>query len=213
MTGHLSWQVQAALVLSVFCMLAGLILLSFAGRADRAELRLRGVRRSAMQPTEALPEQPVAPWARVVGAVGRAVLRSGLLSRKAINDLEQTVVAGGGSRTGPALAIFVGTKLLALLSLPGLVWLTITLTHVHVYIPLAMAIGAIVGILLPDMIVSNIRKRYLKAVDTGLPATLDLLIICTEAGLSLRPRWSGFRSMRGKRPTPPPTNCASPPTK
>jgi tight adherence protein C len=44
---------------------------------------------------------------------------------------------------------------------------------------------AVIGLMLPDFIVRSIRKRYVKSVEAGMPAALDLLIICAEAGLAL----------------------------
>jgi tight adherence protein C len=45
--------------------------------------------------------------------------------------------------------------------------------------------GAIVGLLLPDFIVRRRRAVYLKAAGRGLPDALDMLVICSEAGLGL----------------------------
>jgi tight adherence protein C len=48
-----------------------------------------------------------------------------------------------------------------------------------------MAVFAVIGLMVPDFVVRSIRKRYLRGVETGMPAALDLLIICAEAGLAL----------------------------
>jgi tight adherence protein C len=41
--------------------------------------------------------------------------------------------------------------------------------------------------LLPDYVVRTLHKRHLKAVERGLPDALDMLVICSEAGLGLEP--------------------------
>ena len=48
-----------------------------------------------------------------------------------------------------------------------------------------MGACAVMGLMLPDYVVRSIRQRYLKGVEAGLPAALDLLIICAEAGMAL----------------------------
>jgi tight adherence protein C len=45
--------------------------------------------------------------------------------------------------------------------------------------------GGAVGMVLPDMIISRLRKRYLADVERGLLDALDLLVICADAGLPL----------------------------
>ena len=45
----------------------------------------------------------------------------------------------------------------------------------------------VVGLLLPDYVVRSLHKRHLKAVERGLPDALDMLVICSEAGLGLEP--------------------------
>jgi tight adherence protein C len=41
--------------------------------------------------------------------------------------------------------------------------------------------------LLPDHVVRTLHKRHLKSVERGLPDALDMLVICSEAGLGLEP--------------------------
>jgi tight adherence protein C len=45
--------------------------------------------------------------------------------------------------------------------------------------------GAVVGLLAPDYFIRRMRKKYLRRLEAGLPDALDLLIICSEAGLAL----------------------------
>src|SRR5208282_1739649 len=123
-------------------------------------------------------------WMYLLGAVGQAVLVSGLLSRKTIDALRETMTAAG-YRTGFALSLFVGAKLVLFLGLPLLAWVVIGTTGLRIPVPLVMGACAVVGLMLPDFVVRSIRKRYLKAVEIGMPAALDLLIICAEAGLAL----------------------------
>jgi tight adherence protein C len=181
MSNLAAWGV--ALGLSLLCAIAAMLMLPAAQRSARVETRIRSIRAPAGSQQEVTTEL-IPIWMRLLGAVGQMVLSSGLLSGKAIDDLRQTVTATG-HRTGPALSLFVGGKLVLLIALPLLAWIVISTTGLH--IPKFLVIGAcaIIGLMVPDYVVRSIRRRYLKAVEVGMPAALDLLIICAEAGLSL----------------------------
>ena len=172
-----------AFFFSLLCVIGGLLLMPVAKRAALAEERIRSVRMPATVRRD-VAEQPIPIWMRLLASVGQAVLGSGLLSRKAIEDLRETLTASG-NRTGPALSLFVGSKLVLLIGLPMLAWLLLSTTGMHGPALLIMGGCAIIGLVLPDYVVRGIRKRYLKQVEIGLPAALDLLIICAEAGLAL----------------------------
>jgi len=45
--------------------------------------------------------------------------------------------------------------------------------------------AAVMGLLAPDMVIRRRRRAYLRALDLGLPDALDMLVICSEAGLGL----------------------------
>jgi tight adherence protein C len=172
-----------ALGLSLVCTIAGMLMLPAAQRSARIESRIRSFR-SPTNIQEEVVDGLIPIWMRLLGAVGQAVLSSGLLSTKAINDLRETVLAAG-HRTGPTLSLFVGAKLVLFVGLPLLGWIVISTTGLHIPTFVVIVACAIVGLMLPDYVVRSIRKRYLKGVEVGLPAALDLLIICAEAGLSL----------------------------
>ncbi len=181
MSSLFAWEL--AVGLSLLCGVGGVLMLPAGQRSARVEARIRSVRMPANQ---SLDDQAstIPIWMRLIDLVGQAVLSSGLLSNKAIEDLRQTMNAAG-HRTGLALSLFVGSKLVMFIGLPLLAWITISTTGVRASVMLIMGGCAMVGLMLPDYVVRSIRKRYLKAVETGMPAALDLLIICAEAGLAL----------------------------
>ena len=116
---------------------------------------------------------------------GQVILRTGLLSARTRAELELTLASSGlHGRNG--LEIFIGSKLGLLIGLPTLAILG--LRGVHVPFPLSLLIpfaAGLGGLLLPDMIVRTRRKRYIQKVERGLPDALDLLVICSQAGLGL----------------------------
>ena len=124
---------------------------------------------------------------RIIAAIGDTVARSGLLPAKTLAELEQTL-ASGGIRSINALNVFLACKVLLLLLLPVVAYVALRrFALTGLYFAASMGAPAIVGLLLPDMIVGKIRKRYLQRVEAGLPDALDMLVICSEAGLGLEP--------------------------
>jgi tight adherence protein C len=163
---------------------ATILLYHVQARAERLSARLRLVRRNCgmTEPdgTEGLPD-PLS----IVTAIGEAIARSGALSSRTLEELRQTLhVAGFHGRQG--LGLFVGAKLVLTIGLPLAVLTIPLLLHRDLPYPGAMlALAAAVGLLAPDRIVQSLRKRYLRALESGMPDALDLMVICAQAGLGL----------------------------
>ncbi len=120
-----------------------------------------------------------------VGALGSAIMSSGVLSAKTRTELEQTLRAGGLS-TSHNLELFLGFKIVLTVGLPSLTFLL--LRHVPIKpmtFLIALAATAVAGLMLPNMIIGQRRKSYLAAIDAGLADGLDMMVICAEAGLAL----------------------------
>ncbi|MCB8875896.1 type II secretion system F family protein [Acidisoma silvae] len=123
----------------------------------------------------------------LVSAFGRGIQRSGLLSPKTLKQFEEGL-ALAGLRQGNALGLFIGAKILLVIACPLLV---IALTH-EITLPrlvshIAPFIAAIIGLLLPDKAVDSVRSAYRTKLELGVPDALDLMVICTQAGLGLVP--------------------------
>jgi tight adherence protein C len=183
MTHVMLWRVAA--IGFVLILIVAVMLLGVARRQDIVAERLRVV--------QGRGRAPVAPRANrvddVVGAIrrfGDMILQTGIFSGKSSRDLEQTLAAAG-YRPASALPLVVGSKVALMLTLPLIAWIVAGgLSGTSSQIPLVAAFGgAAVGLILPDMIVGRLRKRYLAEVERGLPDALDLLVICADAGLPL----------------------------
>jgi len=87
-----------------------------------------------------------------------------------------------GFRQDSAVSMFYGAKVLVPLSLV----LLVTLTQIYTWGPFFVyALAAGLGFLAPDFWLGNrISNRQLR-IRLGLPEALDLMVICSEAGLSL----------------------------
>src|SRR6202007_405909 len=46
-------------------------------------------------------------------------------------------------------------------------------------------IGVVVGIMGPRLVLSVMRRRFNAAIRLGTPDTIDLLVVCSEAGMGL----------------------------
>lgn len=120
-----------------------------------------------------------------VGALGSAIMSSGALSVKTRTELEMTLRAGGLS-TSHNLELFLGSKIVLTFGLPACTFLLLRHVAMKPMIFLvAVAIAAVAGLMLPNMIIGQRRKSYLNAIDAGLADGLDMMVICAEAGLAL----------------------------
>ncbi len=163
-----------------------LVLLSFLREEDRLTMRLQAAARVQDPQQDVLTEtRSGIGLLRPVAVIGGVLARSGLLSTKTLADLQQTLNSAG-LRGQAGLSVFVGAKLLLLLGLPTLTLFLMTqLDWWPSYWNAVLAGSAILGLLLPDIIIKQNRKTYIKNLDKGMADALDMLVICTEAGLGL----------------------------
>jgi tight adherence protein C len=147
--------------------------------------RVQASRGLASAPAGTRQEVAHRAWTNVVAALGQVILRTGLLSARTRTGLEQTLTSAG-LRGRNGLELFIGSKIVLLFALPFLAMLALRGITLPSVLPIAIPIIAgVIGLLLPDMVVRYRRKHYLKRVESGLPDALDLLVICSQAGLGL----------------------------
>jgi tight adherence protein C len=110
--------------------------------------------------------------------------RSGLLPAATRTEFEQTL-AQAGWRGSRGLGFFIGSKLLGVVLLPLVAYFSLsgTLSAVSFYCAIGVAFG--IGLLGPDLVLKQMRKKHLKQVEKGLPDALDMMVICAQAGLAL----------------------------
>ena len=169
--------------------IAGIILNRQLRRDAMLAARVRGVQRSVGIEAVIAPTGPhrsrgscrwLPAWARRSPEAG--------CCRQARWKSCRVRLSTAGFRGRNALAAFIGAKLLALGGLPLLCWMAVSRTAWSPSLRFAAIAGAgVAGLLLPDYVVRTLHKRHLKAVERGLPDALDMLVICSEAGLGLEP--------------------------
>lgn len=124
---------------------------------------------------------------RWVTTVGHGIMRTGLVARKTISDLEKMLAASGIS-TSQSIAVFIGGKIVLVITLPIVGWLVASSMGLsstfQTFVP---TVAAVVGLVMPDWIVNKYRARYIRRLEEALPDALDMLVICAQAGLGLGP--------------------------
>jgi tight adherence protein C len=182
--------------LSALLMVAcALLILRLVTRDDRVDQRLREAngtaprlrqRAHALDPAQT-GKSPVQTLLDMVARIGSAIAASGVLSRKTLGELEQTLSSSGLSKS-TSLGLFVGAKVLLVVLLPLVAQVALHGTSLDSTMALMVTLLAgVVGMMAPDYTIGKIRKSYLAKVEAGLPDTLDLLLICAQSGLSLQP--------------------------
>jgi tight adherence protein C len=180
-----TWLLAAGGAGSLLFVAGTLVLFQVILRQQRLATRVRLARGQAPVAVETRQEMLQGIWARVLAALGQLILRTGLLSARTLAELAVTLESSGlRGRTG--LEVFVGSKIGLLIALPLLATLGLRGFHLppvlNIVIP---AVTAVAGLLLPDIVVRWRRQRYIQRVERGVPDALDLLVICTQAGLGL----------------------------
>ncbi len=123
-----------------------------------------------------------------ISRFGHVVAASGVLSGKALTGIRAQLSAAGW-RHSNAVGFFVGAKIILAITLPllGAAIMPSLLVAGGSKTTLVVVALAVVGLLLPDWLLGWRRKRYHAALERGLPDMLDMLVMCTESGLSLEP--------------------------
>ena len=180
---NLSILVFATASFAALLAASGVLLWRMAGQ-ERILARLRAVQPGAERQQR---ERSRNVALRLIAAIGNAISRSGLLSGRTRAELEHTLTRAG-FRRGHGLEVFVGAKLILLVTMPALgLVLSARLGLADISRNVLLAAAAMVGLLAPDFVLRSLRKNHLKALERGLPDALDLMVICTEAGLGLEP--------------------------
>jgi tight adherence protein C len=124
---------------------------------------------------------------RSISGLGQTILNCGLVPAATKGQLE-TMLRAAGIRGEQSVGVFFGAKMGMMIGLPVLVWLSIRNSSwsalLITFLPLATGV---LGLILPDMIVKQMRKRFIGRLEKGLPDALDMMVICAQAGLGLGP--------------------------
>jgi len=126
-------------------------------------------------------------FSRSIASAGRAIVNCGLVPAATRDQLAEMLRAAG-IRDEQAVGVFFGAKIGGLIGLPLVAWIALHGTGLSdilkLFVPAALAV---IGLILPDMIVKRMRKGFMARLEKGLPDALDMMVICAQAGLGLGP--------------------------
>lgn len=116
-----------------------------------------------------------------------ATQRLSILKDRQTHEIRRTLVSAG-YRGRDAIVVYAFFKLVApIIFLSGAVlWIYgVSSIGKGPYVDLAVVVAmALLGSKLPDIVVSNKRTKRLDSIRKALPDSLDMLVICAEAGLA-----------------------------
>lgn len=153
-----------------------------------SRIKLLQERRNALREEIAGPRRRKHKRQETIAFMRRVVMKLQLLQKSQARELVNYLVSAG-FRSKDALVIFLFFKLITplVLFLLSLLFVSVDLSGGgemtwHLMGPVT---AAYIGLKLPGFIVNRRRKRRYLSIQKALADTLDLLMICAEAGLSL----------------------------
>jgi tight adherence protein C len=167
-----------------------LVTLAIAGAAATFVLIIREVHIRALEsrvtrvvigiPDRSAPSQGMIGWFSSIGMRFRRFY--------AAEDLEQlrTLLQSAGFNHHRNLTLWIGVKIVSLFLFPAIALLVAQLFGLSPIDVLILAlIGVVIGIMTPRLILSVLKRRFDAAIRLGTPDAIDLLVVCSEAGMGL----------------------------
>jgi tight adherence protein C len=182
-----NWLIPSLVMVMVFAAVVLVVMAMapmFAKRVD-LDARLSGVQQAAVQSSSSLrTNDNASPWAKLIAAVERRGLS---LTDSKGDALAQRLMLAGFDQPWAVRAFVLARTVLTLL-LPTLVVVVIAATGAwptpgKLYM---IILGATVfGLYLPNLIVDSRGTNRKQEILNGFPDTLDLMLVCVEAGLGI----------------------------
>ena len=182
-------EADIIVILAALGVFAAVLALSFATTRDnRLAARIAAV--SGNRQIRAVGAKRSGPTGRaaILGMMRNTVSRLNLMRSKQAKDAS-VKLARAGWRSKDALVIYLFARLsLPVLSGGGAV-LAIYVMEVFTLKPMVEMVAVmgcvLLGFVAPNIVIKNVQDKRRTAIRKQLPDALDLMVICTEAGLSL----------------------------
>jgi tight adherence protein C len=103
-------------------------------------------------------------------------------------DLEhlRAIVQSSGFNPHRTLPIWIGVKVVSLFLFPLVFFFVAEISgKPPVHLLIFTLIGVVIGIMGPRLILFALKRRFNTAIRRGTPDAIDLLVVCTEAGMGL----------------------------
>jgi tight adherence protein C len=117
--------------------------------------------------------------------VGDRLRDTAFMSPKDVAEFEK-MLSSAGMNARSTIGVMIGLKAVLPLALATLFYLLASAagwTSLHLLLAVGMALPA--GMMLPNFVMGTLQSRYRKSLENGIPDALDLIVICSEAGLGL----------------------------
>ena len=131
-------------------------------------------------PGQSAPLEDVTVWLSSLGMRYRRFYST--------EDLDQLrmIVQSSGFNPHRTLSIWIGVKIVSMALFPIIaLFIGEFLGKPPISLLIFTLIGVVVGIMTPRLILSRLRGRFATAVLKGTPDAIDLLVVCSEAGMGL----------------------------
>lgn len=168
----------------ILALVAAGLLAAEASRRDLVQRVQHAVRGDVAGTVKSVPTLSGLMFGGLLG-FGKALRDSTVFAGAAATDLERAVT-GAGLDPRNAVPMAIAGKVLLLPLCPLLAYGgTVAAGYDGPARILIIGFAAVCGMLLPNWILGLFRSHHQAALRRGLPDALDLLVVCTEAGLGL----------------------------
>ena len=148
--------------------------------AQRLAMNARVSKAVTGLPSRQAPVQGLTSWLASLGGRYRRFYSA--------ENLEQlrTIVQSSGFNPHRALPIWIGVKAVSAVSFPLIALFVSEFLGMSLSAMASCTLaGLVTGIMGPRFILSVLKRRFDAAVRKGVPDTIDLLVVCSEAGMGL----------------------------
>ncbi|MGX1321589.1 tight adherence protein C [Bradyrhizobium sp. USDA 377] len=95
----------------------------------------------------------------------------------------RTILQSAGFNHHRTLSIWIGVKIFCMFAVPIAAFLFAQLSGANLLV--FTLVGVVIGIMGPRLIMLRLKRRFDAAIRLGMPDAIDLLVVCSEAGMGL----------------------------
>lgn len=95
----------------------------------------------------------------------------------------RTILQSAGFNHHRTLSIWIGVKIFCMFAFPIAAFLFAQLWGANILV--FTLVGVVIGIMGPRLIMLKLKRRFDAAIRLGMPDAIDLLVVCSEAGMGL----------------------------
>ena len=131
-------------------------------------------------PGQSAPLQNMTDWFSTLGERYRR-----FYAQENLEEL-RTILQSSGLNHHRTLPVWIGVKTVSMFLFPVVAFFATQLSgRAFGEILISTLAGVVVGIMGPRLILWVLKRRFAAAIRQGTPDTIDLLVVCTEAGMGL----------------------------